>query len=84
MSASVFDGEEMKKVGEQMSQSAISIANHFVQLTGTSNSVDAQKTYDKVKSFVTRGVADVRTRFPAPCRIVLLSTCYMRSWKPRR
>jgi len=75
MSTSVFDGEELKKIGEQLSQSAISIANHLGQLGGTSNSIDAQKTYDKVKSFVTKGVADVRTDVPARYRIVFSYRC---------
>lgn len=60
MCTSVFDGDELKKIGEQFGQSAISISNHLNQLLGIpSSSVDAQKTYDKVKSFVTKGVSDV-------------------------
>lgn len=59
---SVFDGEELKKIGEQFGQSALSITNHFQQLIGIpTTSADAQKTFDKVKTFVTKGTSDVRT-----------------------
>jgi len=61
MSASVFDGEELKKVGEQFGQSAIAVTNHLNQLLGLSNSADPQKTYDKVKGYVTKGISDLET-----------------------
>lgn len=62
MSASVFDGEEVKKIGDQIGQSGLSIINHINQLFGIPISAsDNQKTYDKVKSFVTKSQSEVRT-----------------------
>lgn len=60
MSSSVFDGEELKKVGEQLSLSALSIGNHLKELAGISDNSDAQKTLDKYKALFTKGVSDVR------------------------
>ena len=62
MSASVFDGEELKKVGEQFGQSVFSVTSHLNTLIGIpTTSGDAQKTYEKVKSFVTKGATDLET-----------------------
>lgn len=62
MSASVFDGEEVKKIGDQFGQSSLSIINHINQLLGIPiSAADNQKTYDKVKAFVTKSQAEVRT-----------------------
>lgn len=60
MSASVLEGEDLKKVGEQFVTSALSVTGHLNTLLGIPyTTADAQKTYDKVKSFVTKGASDV-------------------------
>lgn len=60
MSASVLEGEDLKKVGEQFVSSALSVTGHLNTLLGIPyTTADAQKTYDKVKSFVTKGATDV-------------------------
>lgn len=60
MSASLFDGDELKKIGEQFTLSATSIGSHIASLVGIpANPADAQKNIDKVKSFVTKGISDV-------------------------
>jgi len=45
-------------MGEQFTQSALSISNHILGLYP--NSADAQKSIDKVKSLITKGISDVR------------------------
>ncbi|VVC30766.1 Hypothetical protein CINCED_3A007237 [Cinara cedri] len=59
VTASVIDGEEVRKIGDQFGQSGISIVNHITQMLGLPvNTTDTQKSYDKMKSFVTRGQAE--------------------------
>jgi len=53
-----FDTEDVKKFADQISQSFLSISNHFVSLYP--NSADAQKSADKVKALISKGFADVR------------------------
>lgn len=61
MSSTVFDGEEIKKVGEQIGQSAVNVANHFSQLLGfPSSTVDVPKNFDKLKTMTVKGLTDVR------------------------
>lgn len=58
--SSVFDGEELKKLGEQFGQSGLSIINHVNSLLGVPiSAADNQKTYEKVKGFITKGQSDV-------------------------
>ncbi|KAF0759933.1 Uncharacterized protein FWK35_00022081 [Aphis craccivora] len=51
--------EDFKKIGEQFTQSALSISNHILGLYP--NSADAQKSIDKVKSLITKGISDIET-----------------------
>lgn len=63
IASSIFDGEELKKLGEQFGQSGLSIINHVNTLLGIPISAsDNQKTYDKIKTVITKGQTDVRTR----------------------
>ncbi|CAH1721534.1 uncharacterized protein LOC114123156 [Aphis gossypii] len=54
-----IDVEDFKKIGEQFTQSALSISNHILGLYP--NSADAQKSIDKVKSLITKGISDIET-----------------------
>jgi len=54
----VLDTEDIKKVADQMTQSFMSITNHFMGIYP--NSADAQKSVDKVKALISKGFADVR------------------------
>lgn len=57
----MFDGEEIKKVGEQFAQSSVNVVNHFSQLLGfPTNNVDVSKNFEKLKTLTTKGIADVR------------------------
>jgi hypothetical protein len=61
MSASLFDGEEVKKVAEQFTLSAATVGSHMASLIGfPANPADAQKNIEKIKSVVTNGINDVR------------------------
>lgn len=46
-------------MGEQFTQSALSVSNHILGLYP--NSADAQKSIDKVKSLITKGISDIET-----------------------
>lgn len=63
MSASVFDGDELKKIGEQFGASALSVSNHLKELVGITSNSDAQKTIDRLKTYFTKGVSDVSVFF---------------------
>lgn len=54
-----IDVEDFKKMGEQFTQSALSVSNHILGLYP--NSADAQKSIDKVKSLITKGISDIET-----------------------
>lgn len=61
MSASLFDGEEIKKIGDQFSLSAATVGSHFASLMGyPANPSDAQKSIEKLKNYVNSGISDVR------------------------
>lgn len=92
MGASLFDGDELKKISDQFALTATSIGSHFASIVGIpANPADAQKNIDKAKSFVTKGIADVRINhtfilFLVPVAFfhsMLLLCCryYSRSWK---
>jgi len=55
---STIDVEEFKKMGEQMTQTFMSISNHLIGIAP--NSADAQKSVEKIKTIVTKGFTDVR------------------------
>ncbi|XP_050428131.1 uncharacterized protein LOC126838068 [Adelges cooleyi] len=59
MSASLFDGEDLKKIAEQFSQSSLSIAQHMKELFGVTPNSDAQKTIDKYKTYITKGTSEL-------------------------
>ncbi|XP_025423252.1 uncharacterized protein LOC112692715 isoform X2 [Sipha flava] len=60
MSASLFDGEEVKKVAEQFTLSAATVGSHMASLIGfPANPADAQKNIEKIKSVVTNGINDL-------------------------
>lgn len=50
--------EDIKKMGEQMTQSFMSISNHLMGIAP--NSADAQKSVEKIRTIVTKGFTDVR------------------------
>ncbi|XP_025201385.1 uncharacterized protein LOC112598932 [Melanaphis sacchari] len=52
-----IDIEDFKKIGEQFTQSALSISNHILGLYPA----DAQKSIDKVKGLITKGITDIET-----------------------
>ncbi|XP_015366255.1 PREDICTED: uncharacterized protein LOC107163372 [Diuraphis noxia] len=54
-----LDTEDIKKVADQMTQSFMSITNHFMGIYP--NSADAQKSVDKVKALISKGFNDIET-----------------------
>ncbi|XP_050536064.1 uncharacterized protein LOC126902634 [Daktulosphaira vitifoliae] len=59
MSASLFDGDELKRIAEQFSQSASSISQHFKEFIGVTPNSDAQKTIERYRAYFIKGISDI-------------------------
>ncbi|VVC26573.1 Hypothetical protein CINCED_3A003396 [Cinara cedri] len=62
MSGTVFDGDEVKKVADQLAQSGLSVANHLNQWLGIPiSAADNQKSYEKVKSLLNKSQTELES-----------------------
>ncbi|XP_050424587.1 uncharacterized protein LOC126835805 [Adelges cooleyi] len=71
MSASLFDGEELKKIVEQFSQSSLSVSQHVSELVGVTPNSDTQKIIDNYKTYITKGTSDFEAEL-SKLRTILL------------